>query len=523
MTSKTKYYEIIFFLCVFIVSLVLNLTVQKYQFPNTDTNQNNLFAGLLKEQGTFRYNNELNQKYNPQIFGIRGLLNFGNGFVPSSLPGIIIILAIFKSVSNELVVLINPIFVFIGLYYFYKITDKYIFKNKFYSLTTTLVYFFSGAFLYVSSVPFKDLTSTSLFFVGLYYILNAIYDKKWWNFLIFGLFAGASTWLNYPSIIFFFPVAVLYLINIKKAFFTRGNFKNLAICLTSFLALFIPLYIYQVELFNGFLNFNNSQFQLNQFEAFTSKSGVLNFILVLDFHKLLVNFYNQVFLISPPLILLCIMAITYIFLNYIKEKRTSNILITLLTIILMQFLFYLGKSWSGESFIGSVGTSYARYLLVSWGLLTVFAIYAIRLLIHNKSVLTLLAFIFIFSGLNKGLYSDMAIMYFINTSSWANNLKEQIRRKTPENSIFFTSFYDKYIYPVRQTAIYVAIPKEQRLNKTVSLIKALLADSIPVYIVDEKDEWAISLENDRLYFIENGLDIKYAFGNIYKIEKGNGL
>lgn len=313
MISIIKHYKIVFFLCIFTVSLVLNLAVQKYQYPSQDANQNDLFSSLLIEHGTFRYKNELNQKLDPPIFGIRGLLNYGNGFVPSVLPGFVIILALFKTVSSKIVFLINPIFVVIGLYYFYKIIDKYIFKNNFSSLTTTLVYLFSGAFLYVSSIPLKDLPATSLFFIGLFYSLNAIYDKRGVDFLLFGLFAGAATWLCYPNIIFYFPIAILYLLNIKRDFLKRENLKNLTVCFVPFLVMLFPLYIYQLKLFNGFLNFTQPLFQLNHFAVYTSKRGILNFILALDSHKFFVNFYNQIFLVSPLLIFFCLLALIFIF------------------------------------------------------------------------------------------------------------------------------------------------------------------------------------------------------------------
>ena len=293
MIKKIKYVELIFFFCIFIISLFLNLAVQKYQFPNTDTNQNDLFSNLLLEQGSFRYNNELNQKYEPQIFGIRGLMNFGNGFVPSSIPGFIVILALFKFISHQTIFLINPFFVFIGLYYFYKIADEYVFKSKSYSLITTTIFFFSGAFLYVSSTPFRNLAATSLFFIGLYYFLNAIHKKNRSDFLLFGFFAGVTIWLDYLSIIFYLPVVIFYLLNIKKEFFIKENFKNFVICFVSFLVVFFPLYVYQVKLFNGFLNFNNHLFRLNHFKAFVSQGGIFNFLLTADFHKLFINFSHN--------------------------------------------------------------------------------------------------------------------------------------------------------------------------------------------------------------------------------------
>jgi len=69
-----------------------------------------------------------------------------------------------------------------------------------------------------------------------------------------------------------------------------------------------------------------------------------------------------------------------------------------------------------------------------------------------------------------GLLSPQIIKYDIEISEWSHEVRNDIMKITPGNSIIFTSYYDKHIYPVRQTAIYVAIPKEERLNKTIYLI-----------------------------------------------------
>lgn len=515
--NKEKYFELIFFLCILIISLALNLAVQEYAFPNTDTNQNDLFSNLLIENQSLEYNSELNERYDVPIFGIRGLLNFGGNFVPSIVPGSIVIVTLFKFTSSEVLFLINPIFVFICLWYFYRIINKFIFKNKFWSLFTVLVYFFSGAFLYVSSTPFKDLAATATFFVGLYYFLNGIYEKKTVNFLLFGFFAGVTMWMSYPNVIFYLPVIILYLFTIKKEVFKKENLRNLKTSFASFLILFIPLYIYQASLFRGFLNFNNPIFRLNHYDVFDVYRSSFGFILDIDFSKLLANAYNQFFLVNPILISFSILGLLYLIFWYKKNKEINKYLIVLLAIIAMQFLFYLGKDWSGVFFEGSVGTSYSRYLLISWGLLIVLATYAIRKLINKKLILIFFSIFLIFSGLSSGLYSDMAVNYFIDTSEWSNTLKTDIVENTPENAIFFTSFYDKHIYPVRQTAIYVALPEEERANTTINLMKKLLNDEYPVYIVNEKDEWAISPVTNKSLFENNNLRTQNVFRNIYEI------
>jgi len=191
----------------------------------------------------------------------------------------------------------------------------------------------------------------------------------------------------------------------------------------------------------------------------------------------------------------------------------------------MQFLFYLGKTWSGAFIKGSAGTPYSRYLLISWGVLIILSVGAVKRMVNalnigyasKKTVLTLIFICLVFSGLISGLYSRMAVNSFIETSERANEIRNDIIKNTPENSIIFTSFYDKYIYPVRQTAIYVAIPEEERLNKTIYLMKELLEDGYSVYIVDERDDYAISPVLSKDIFEKNGLKTERAFSNFYRI------
>ena len=527
--NKFKRLEFTLFLSIFVVSLFLNFATQKYSVPNTDMNQTDLFSDLLTKNQTLWYHDQMNVRYGIPIFGIRGLLNFGNDyFVPSVSPGTIIIQALLKF-ANLSTFFINPIFVVIGLYFFNKIVSIFIFNNRFWSLVTTTIYFSSGAFIFVSSVPFKDLVATATFFVGLYYILNGIYDKKALNFALFGFFASVTMWMSYPNIIFYLPVLALHLFTVRNEILKRQNLKNLIITLVFFFPLLFSLYIYQVTLFDGFLNFNNPVFRLNHYEAnIAHQSSISSFILNVNIDQLPVNVFNQIFLVNPILISFSILGLLYVIFDGIKKKRVNKVSLVLLALVAMQFLFYLGKAWSGVIFRGSAGTSYSRYLLISWGVLIILSVGAVKRMVNalnigyasKRTVLTLIFICLVFSGLISGLYSSMAVISYIETSEWANKLRNDIIENTPKNSIIFTSYYDKYIYPARQTAIYVAIPEEERLNKTIYLMKELLEDDYSVYIVDERDDYAISPVLSKDIFEKNGLKTERDFRNLYRITLG---
>ena len=523
--NKFKRLEFTLFLSIFVVSLSLNFATQKYSVPNTDRHQTDLFSDLLIKNQTLLYYNELNVKYGIPIFGIRGLLNFGNDyFVPSVLPGTIIIQALFKFI-NLSTFFINTIFVLVGLYFFNKIADIFIFNNRFWSLVTTTIYFSSGAFIFVSSLPFKDLVATATFFVGLYYILNGIYNRKAFNFALFGFFAGVTMWMSYPNIIFYLPALALHLFTIRNKILKRQNLKNIIITFIFFFPFFISLYIYQVRLFDGFLNFNNPVFSLNQYEAFSDRTSIPSFILNVNISQLPINFFNQIFLVNPILISFSIFGSLYVVYDGVKKKKVNKVLLVLLMVVAMQFLFYLGKTWYGDFLRGSVATSYSRYLLVSWGVLIILSVSAIRRMVNlltvrhtrKKSALILLFIYFVVSGLVVGLFS---LKPDIESAEMADELRNEIIENTPKNSIIFTGYHDKHIYPVRQTAIYVAIPKEERLNKTIYLMKELLEDGYSVYIVDERDDYSISPVLSKDIFEKNGLKTERAFGDFYRITLG---
>jgi len=516
---QIKSFEVGLFLSVFVVSLFLNFATQKYSVPNTDSNQTDLFSDLLTKNQTLRYHNPINSRYGIPIFGIRGLLNFGNDyFVSSASPGAIVIQALFKF-ANLSAFFINPIFVVIGLYFFNKIVNIFIFNNRFWSLVTTAIYFFSGAFIFVSSLPFKDLVATATFFAGLYYILNGAYDKKAINFALFGVLASVTMCMSYPNVMFYLPAVAFYLFTIRNEILERQNLRNLTITFIFFFPLFISLYLYQVWSFDGFLNFNSPVFRLNHYEEFAVQSNISSFLLNVNIIKLLTNFWNQFFLVNVILISFSVSGFLYVIFDCIKRKKANKVLLVLLALVAMQFLFYLGKDWSGVTFKGSAGTSYSRYLLISWGVLIILSVGAVKRMVNalnigyasKRTVLTLIFICLVFSGLISGLYSSMAVISFIETSEWANELRNDIIENTPKNSIIFTSFYDKYIYPVRQTAIYVAIPEEERLNKTMYLMKELLEDGYSVYIVDERDGYAISPVLNKDAFEENQLETEMAF------------
>ncbi|HRT39850.1 MAG TPA: glycosyltransferase family 39 protein [Candidatus Woesebacteria bacterium] len=501
-------------LLIFIISILVNYSIQKNNFPNTDTNQNDLFSNLLISNKSYKYINNLNLKYSPPIFGIRGLLFFKDGFVPSSLPGMIFLVALFKLVSPKLLFLLNPLFSVLCLIYVHKIINKYVFSDHIISTLCIVIIYLSGPFLYVSNTPFKDLPSTTFFIIGLFFLLEAIYKDKKIPYFLFGLFAGISMWFNYPSVLFYLPFILLLLWDPQKGCLKKIKIKNIIIASIPFSFLFILLYFFQTKTYNGFLNFNNPIYNLNHYQLSSSSNGILSFIFKINIKNFITNIINQVFFVNPILVSLSIISILKIFLKKLN-KSVDIILKYLFYIVILQCLFFVGKNWSGSGFVGSVGTSFSRYLLISWIIIVVIGVYYLHNILKTKIIFYISIFILLVTNIYQAFLSDMSIKYFLDTSKWTNTFQTQILKKTENNAIIFTNMYDKYIYPVRQTAIYVSIPETTRTQTSITLINELLKDNIPVYIMKEKDSESI------LYNIQMndyGLKYKKITDNLLKIE-----
>jgi len=158
--------------------------------------------------------------------------------------------------------------------------------------------------------------------------------------------------------------------------------------------------------------------------------------------------------------------------------------------------------------------------------IVIFAVSSVRRLVDwlrvghvlKRGILALLLAFLTLSGLMTGLTSKMAVASWIDTTEWTNEFKMDIAQNTPEKSVIFTSFYDKFVYPARQTAVYVAIPEGERMNKTLFLMRELLEDGYSVYMVYEKDAYAISPASEKDAFERSGLQTEQAFSSVRDIE-----
>jgi hypothetical protein len=126
----------------------------------------------------------------------------------ASIPGIIVITALFKAIDPRMPLLINLIFIFLFIAFYLKLLREFVFvENKTYkSLFALGILLLSPVFIYVSVIPFKDLLSSTFLLAAIYYSFQYDNEKNISSIILFSISLSCAVWLNYPSVVFAIPL-----------------------------------------------------------------------------------------------------------------------------------------------------------------------------------------------------------------------------------------------------------------------------------------------------------------------------
>jgi len=439
---------------------------------------------------------------------------------PGAMWGYILVLGLFKISTKFIIFLINPLFSLIGLVFIFKICSLFISKKE--AIFTTIGVGFISSFFTYSVVAYNNIVAIGFFFGGLYYLLKYYSkDKSIKNLILFSLFAGFATLVRYPIFLFYLPPIIIF--NLKKQ--DKINIKNHLICLFVFILFILMLFSINKHLYGGVFSFDLKEgFSLVEHHDTLLETSFKEKLIILN------NNIHDIFLKSFLFISILFMVSIFILIkNFIRKMKFSNknkFYFSLLGIIILNILFYGTRIHSGY-LNGSVSFgSYYRYMLISFILMVMFSFLIINQLNFKSKKFFLILFItfFIISQIILIYNASGGIKAYTSSISGFELKRQKLFEAIPENnSIIFTKYSDKLIFPEKISAIYSAIPEENQTYETAKIIKKLLTKGYPVYFLEE--DWAerygkISSKEFLYEFKENNLsykEIKYWKWHFYKI------
>ncbi len=477
-----------------------------------DNTINLLVSDLFSNFYTLSYYENLNTIFDTYIFGFRGFaFNEETGrMVHVSMHGYPLILGYLKMLGPNLIYSINALSITVSVFYIYKFGLLTI-RDRQYAILAAIIYSVLAPIIYNSNVLFNNALHTALFLASYYYLSSFIKYRHTSALFLGVVFAFVTFWIRYDSVIYYIPIGILLATNIKD------QFKQVSITsLLVTLVMIFPLSVINKQMYGSLVGFTTPGLRLTTYileRELQESKGAIATLLQVIFNAELTNIPNNVidhiFRIAPLIVLPAVIG----FFFFLRKKKDINLKIlgSLNWSAALLIFFYFRGVWSGSSYEEvSVATSYSRYMMPLWAIIVLLYVYSFKSLAKeftNKVILKLILLLVItysFSVSINGLYG---LSFFQQQQDEIEKIKEQID-DTPENSIIFTRTRDKYIYPKRLTAIYMAYHPDDRVDSTTQLVKDLLLDEIPVYFTTETDN-----ENPLLIFLtdikRNGMNVEF--------------
>ncbi|MGE0793443.1 MAG: ArnT family glycosyltransferase [Candidatus Woesearchaeota archaeon] len=497
-------------LCTYNVVYKFNYETNAVYAP--DFFQTNLFSKQLLNNETLKINEPFNNNYFP-MFGARSMRISPEGeLVPGIMVGQIIIFTIFEAIYENITFLINPLFAVLSLILIFVITKK-IFNNEITALIATYLTMIFPPFLNYSIIPYNNIISVFFTLIIFNSMLN-LKKLKNNNHLIIAFFLIACLlFIRYPdAAIIFFSVVVylIFLIYTKKLFISM---KTIFFATISFLIPTITFMFVNLILYGKLFIFGN----LNSISLIFSDSTRTKILGLIFFDGLKTLNHNIIYSFILPLI-------PFIFLILLSIKDNFNKYKHFLLLISSSFfvcnILYFGSSWTGSSDLIVNLAPLSRYLLILY--LPILIISSIGFKYIKQILSIILIFILVSSSIIFTVNSSYGLIDHYNSMNEYYDKQQKFTSEIPLNSIVFTSYNDKYIYPYRKTAIYSYLPKNNSVSITTNVMIKLINDGLNVYFINE--DWHINkFYNKKNYELElnkyNYSMIKTKNEIIYKIIK----
>lgn len=434
------------------------------------------YSKIFSDTNDLKYYNELNEKYDTHAFGFRGSkYDAESGYTTyGSFHGFILYLGLLRKISDQLLMFSIPLLFVLSAIYFYRIAR--FFFNEEWSILATLLLVFSAPFFYTVNI-LGVISFTTFCFLGFFYYfytwLSIRSNQK--NLLLACVFAWLGFWMRID-----FAVLVLFT---GLAFWRELYAKRKAIKLAwignvlgiSVISLLFYLAA-DTKAYGRIFGYFWAGIPLREYVE-TAQSGgsdlIIGFLEKLNIGLIAESLFRFVFLVSPIVSTICVL--------YLLFSRKNAVLNRLLIVFGMICIFYFRNKWSGYEYeFITLSTSFTRYIVPAWFILILVFIYVFERIAIHKSLKLIIFSLLICGEIMFAIFSR----YGIQSLKWETEGKARSMHafidSSPENSIFLTTAYDKYVFPDRQNYLYNSVSPKNEMYCRVP--RQLLDDGYPLYI-----------------------------------------
>jgi len=302
-----------------------------------------------------------------------------------------------------------------------------------------------------SITPLPEVLSIApvFMFISIFYFYKSLKEQNIGRYVIlFNLFFWIAIIARYeliiPYVLFFLVLSIYRKVKIREIFF----YSFIISLVFSLIILILNNAIYGNPFFIGY-NFDLQSSSTGAFGTSLSPHKVLDYLFPFGFNvSSLISVSLRFLFYFIPL-----STIIYIFiLVKLFDKKPLRPIILTFILLSAWMIFYYGNNPDFFDSSRLIDSSYVRYLLVIYiGLFVFFSLYLKEELLYKIPKKLVLFMIFSFVTIMILIYTTN-YFYLDNQKKGYELLKDKILEITPNNSIIFTSKWDKVLWSNRLTA-----------------------------------------------------------------------
>jgi 4-amino-4-deoxy-L-arabinose transferase-like glycosyltransferase len=456
-----------------------------------------LSAQNLIERKTLIINNswyELNKLYDTYGFMVQHL-NFidGVGMVPQYPPGMAILLSVVGALLFGKLFFVVPTMGAFGVVLFYYLV-KFNFNREI-AFTSALLLSVLPIYWYWSTITFADVPSFVCLIGALLCLDRSIHNGSGFFATLSGVLLGFLLWLKYANVILF-PAIFLYFILTKRKVLTKWNviYGLTALFVVVGGLLVYHLIVYGNPLTTGYeINAKYAELGSEKIvqgslpDSDIKKSPFFLFkalkLRVLFSH--IINFPLQASVAMPYIIFgLCGLVVLH---------RQNNTYCIFLLVVMGILIGFYGNftTWGYQFKEMSLHSSYLRYLLPGFCLLTISTITALQIITRNRYARLIILFFLIAASISVNISQvprrnlRVALLYDMPEKAKRVN---KVLRLTNEGSVVMSKYLTKHLLPDRVPAYYPYM----MTSDMIRVSSRLLENNVEVnFIADGKNSLKI--------------------------------
>src|SRR5690606_19838100 len=157
------------------------------------------FSKLLADQSTLIYENPLNATFDEKIFAPRQFVQINEKTVPSAFLGFIIMVGLFRSISEHLFLFVGPVLSTLCLIYIYKLAEfLYIRQSALISISIAGLF---PPFLYLTLSYYDYISYLTFLNLCIYYLYLALHFNNLTCVFLSRLMLSSAIWIIYAPFI----------------------------------------------------------------------------------------------------------------------------------------------------------------------------------------------------------------------------------------------------------------------------------------------------------------------------------